>query len=132
MHYSIIYYMATFISNIKSYTIFVTSDGVKNTITFTPNGRYKSGGRYTTFNENIIECLKNHPQYKKMFVLEDELDEYGHIKQPIATYPNVSKTQEVNRILKRDYKVDFMKLKSKEDTKKIIEELNLSFPDWNV
>ncbi len=122
--------MKMFISSILNYSLSILVDGAVRRVMFTNKGKPFNYGYYVTSDERLIDALKQHPNYNKVFSLreEDKRSEEPK-KEYAAVYENVKRTQEANKILEDIYNVPKSSLKSKEDALKAAEDLNISFPN---
>ena len=97
---------------------------------FVSKGRPFHYGYFVTNDKELIEALKKHPNYGKIFQLQDEEEKEETPKREYAAvYENVKRTQEANKILMENYDISKEKLQSKADALKIADELNISFPN---
>lgn len=122
--------MRMFISSILNYSLSIVVNGATRRVRFVSKGRPFHYGYFVTADAELIEALKKHPNYGKIFTLkeEDHAEEQPQ-REYAAVYENVKRTQEANKILVETYEVPKENLKSKEDALKVAEELNISFPN---
>lgn len=99
-------------------------------ISFTPKGAPDFYGYYYTSDEAEIQALREHPYFGSIITLPEEEEEVVEPKKEYkATYEEVKRTQDANKVLIEKYGIAKEQLKSKADAVRIAEELNISFPN---
>lgn len=125
-----------FTCKFQTYTTFLVVNGVEHAIRFVPKGAPYKHGCYVCTDENVAKALHKHPSYGTIFVEEstgmiaDRPAELLKEKNYIASYPEVTKSQEAIAILVDKHGVDadsLKSLKNKAAVKEAAEKLNISF-----
>jgi len=125
--------MAIFQSRLAGYCLTMKIGGANYHFSFVPQGNPYTGGLLSVANEKIAAALCKHPQYGNIFTRIDTPEVKEEPKETkktyIASYPDVTKSQEAKEILVNKYSADATKLTGKAAILKVAEELNIEFPN---
>lgn len=122
--------MAVFISSAQSFLTYIEVDGEYVAVRFRERGVPYNTGMFTTSNEKIAEAIRKSSYFgRSIKEIVEEKKEKKEEKVYDFTYPDVTRTQDANRILSEKHGVDTSELKTKALTLKKAEEINVSFPN---
>lgn len=123
--------MIVFKSKIRNYSTFVKVDSATRRISFRDRGLLDSFGYYICTSETVAAALRKHPAYGDVITCEEDETKAEEAPARVydATYPDVKRTQEANKILVEQYGVPKEQLKSKADALAKADELNIAFPN---
>jgi len=124
--------MARFISPLRNLIVYVNVNGKDKMIHFDNNHKsWQREGSFVTTNPELIEAIRKNHQFGKLFNEEksEEDTEVVEEKKLDRQYPNVTRTQEANKVLVNEYGIDKETLKSKQDALDAAVRLNISFPN---
>lgn len=125
----LIYIIMKYLSNIKRLSISVkVGDNKERKISFEPIPASCYGHFYTN-NQEICDALEKHPKNGILFFAEKkatiEKKEVANIKE----YPDITRTQEVIKVLVEKYGVENGTIKTRVEALKKAALLNISFPN---
>lgn len=124
--------MIVFKSKIRNYCTSIRVNGSTVRVAFKDRGMFDMYGYYFCTSKKIADVLRQHPSFGDIFFCESTAKEQKSPKPAhvyAAVYPDVTRTQEANRVLSEKYGVDKELLKSKADALVQAETLNIAFPN---
>lgn len=125
--------MFRFKSTVKSYTVFVTlDDNTSRKVSFSQFSNMQNYGMYYCHNDKIAEGIRKLPTFGSIITeIEEKAKDVqaSNVRQYQATYPDVRRTQEANKVLVNKYGVDETTLRTKADAVAAAEKLNICFPN---
>lgn len=123
--------MIVFKSKIRNYCTSLRINGETKRIAFRDRSNTDSHGYYLCISDEVARALRKHPSFGSVITCEQEesADRPSPVKEYAATYSDVKRTQEANKVLTETYGVDKELLKSKADALQQAERLNIYFPN---
>lgn len=123
--------MIVFKSKIRNYCTSIRINGETRRIAFRDRSNNDSHGYYLCTSDDVARALRQHPAYGSIITCKQETPaaEPAPAREYAATYTDVKRTQDANKVLVETYGVDKELLKSKADALQQAERLNISFPN---
>lgn len=123
--------MAIFLSTIPNLSTSMRVKGAVYRIQFVPRDKPYNNGIFAVSDAVLVNAIRKHPYFGNVITeLHEETDAPAtseNKKAYVATYPDVTKSQEAREILVSQYNVSAETLTSKAAIKNTAEELNISF-----
>ncbi len=125
--------MAIFLSTIPNLSTSMRVKGAIYRIQFVPRDKPYNNGIFAVSDTALVSAIRKHPYFGNVITeLHEETAAPAtseNKKAYVATFPDVTKSQEAKEILVSKYNVSAETLTNKAAVKNAAEELNISFPN---